>query len=414
MIGFCISHEPKIIIFLTFCSLCSVPSRHGHHISSRRCPPLVAVFRSSRVLYAAVIALSRPLHTVHRDRRALRSPVGAPCVCASPSARFVTASHHPDLPYPQSAMAPLSSAFTPSLPIPTQRLAVAHRRRLAVTPARRPFLPPLPALSRIRRIITVANDSSVTADLPHAAIPASPATTAATETQPPHVAPAIDANSSPDTDIVGALSAEGDELDESQVSIFTSLDDISEIIQTVEESDLADFRIEHNGITLEISREGGRGFDPEGNLNPLRQPVFADAAVQPPQVMDPDLPFEYADDPADGANVAVATETNEMDVAVDVVPDQPAPENMDPDTVYDSDFVVTSNRVGFFFCGAKNKPPLVNVGDTVSFNQPVCIIEQLGQQYVYLSEAAGKVVKVFVEDGDPVMFSTQIMIIRPD
>ncbi|CAN8072230.1 unnamed protein product [Agarophyton chilense] len=86
----------------------------------------------------------------------------------------------------------------------------------------------------------------------------------------------------------------------------------------------------------------------------------------------------------------------------------------DADTVYDSDFVVFSNRVGFFFLGAKNKPPLVNVGDRVDFNQAVCIIEQLGQQYVYRSEASGTVLKMFVEDGDAVEYGQQIMVIRPD
>ena len=79
-----------------------------------------------------------------------------------------------------------------------------------------------------------------------------------------------------------------------------------------------------------------------------------------------------------------------------------------------SDFVVTSNRVGYFYSGVKNKPPLVNVGDKIEFNKPVCVIEQLGQQYVYKSEVSGMVVNVFVEDGDPVQYDQKIMVIRPE
>lgn len=185
-------------------------------------------------------------------------------------------------------------------------------------------------------------------------------------------------------------------------STIQTLDDVEEIIALADEFNLFDFRIQDNGVAVEISRAGGRGFE-DGKL--IRQPVQAAAAVEGYEVAGESVVYEEAEGEGSDASEEVSMAEAE--------PEKPDAMN-DPDTVYDSDFVVTSNRVGFFYSGAKNKPPLVNVGDHVDFNQPVCIIEQLGQQYVYLSEASGTVLKIFVEDGDAVEYDQQVMVIRPD
>lgn len=203
-------------------------------------------------------------------------------------------------------------------------------------------------------------------------------------------------------DGVDVIVSDGVDISESAIQ---TLDDVEELIALVDEFNLADLRIEDQGVSVEISRPGGRGFEDGKLARPQVQAVPADGVpyeLPEQQVLyeEPELP-QAAPSSADG-------ETEQR-----VEPEKPDPMT-DPDTVYDSDFVVTSNRVGFFYSGAKNKPPLVNVGDHVDFNQPVCIIEQLGQQYVYLSEASGTVVKIFVEDGDAVEYDQQVMVIRPD
>lgn len=193
-------------------------------------------------------------------------------------------------------------------------------------------------------------------------------------------------------------------------SMHLSIDEISELIEVVDQADLADFRYEHEGFSIEITRTNGLGFDEDGNLNALPEP-------QRQQVADP----AYIEQSPIQSPAVVPSHDHDQAVIESAVSDE-TPDHLDdtsgtspsPDEILDSDFVVTSNRVGFFFSGAKNKPPLVNLGDVVAYNQPVCIIEQLGQQYVYLSEASGKVIKLFVEDGDAVEYGTQIMVIRPD
>lgn len=208
------------------------------------------------------------------------------------------------------------------------------------------------------------------------------------------------------------------ESENSEDSCIKSFDDIADLVNLVEECDFTDFRISHNGVTLEITREGGLGFDTDGCLKEIPSPPV-DVPVQ--------VPMSPQGMPAPVSQNAVSQNeldsyANEIAQSNGGVPTDEATSSVtnvdekkeDPDKIYDTDFVVTSNRVGFFFSGAKNKPPLVNVDDTVAFNQPVCIIEQLGQQYVYLSEAAGRVVKILVEDGDPVEYGSQVMVIRPD
>lgn len=175
-------------------------------------------------------------------------------------------------------------------------------------------------------------------------------------------------------------------------SSIQSPEDIEEIIALAREFDIRDLRIADHGVEIEITRPGGRGFE-DGKLAPA--PVVEVAAG------------EIAENVVEESVVEEMMEEEEGE-------DDKTVEEKDPDTVYESDFVVTSDRVGFFFSGAKGKPPLVNVGDKVAFNQPVCIIQQLGQQYVYRSEASGTVLKMFVEDGDAVEYDQKVMVIRPD
>eukprot|EP00173_Palmaria_palmata_P004474 Plantae.Rhodophyta-Palmaria_palmata.ctg6185.p1 GENE.Plantae.Rhodophyta-Palmaria_palmata.ctg6185~~Plantae.Rhodophyta-Palmaria_palmata.ctg6185.p1 ORF type:complete len:159 (-),score=33.65 Plantae.Rhodophyta-Palmaria_palmata.ctg6185:52-528(-) len=153
---------------------------------------------------------------------------------------------------------------------------------------------------------------------------------------------------------------------------------------------------------------GGRGFTSEGTLreDPVPQQV---TGMYPPGMM-PQMAAsqnEYEED-------EYGEVEEEESYADEVVPLEPVEEvKADEDGVFPTDFVVASNRVGFFFSGGKGKPPLANIGDHVAFNQPVCIIEQLGQQYVYLAEVSGTVVTMYVDDGDSVMFGSKVMAIRP-
>lgn len=281
-------------------------------------------------------------------------------------------------------MAPSTTAFAKSLSIPI----ASSRSLLAPLTLHRPRSTKLSVIPPRRVGITsVAKEKHLTAS--------ESSLTAAPSTHDTH--PVVTTNFDPDTDF-----PEG--------SCISSLDDVSELVDIAEEAGLADLRISHNGFTVEITLSGGLGFGADGCL---KDPPSTLADSQSGVSMD-----QFVDVTDDGLGTAVSSivESNGNTSSVEALSVESASsvEEKNPDEIYDSDFVVTSDRVGFFFSGAKNKPPLVNVGDTVTFNQPVCIIEQLGQQYVYLSEAAGKVVKILLEDADSVEYGTQIMVIRPE
>jgi biotin carboxyl carrier protein len=190
-------------------------------------------------------------------------------------------------------------------------------------------------------------------------------------------------------------------------SAITSMADVQMVIELAKEFSLADFRLQDGGVTVEISMPGGRGFK-DGKLADLPAPTVMQSAVAPaPASFAPATSYSETSEDEEYAQGGEDDDINDMSEY------EIEEEVADADGIFSTDFVVTSNRVGFFFSGGKGKPPLVNVGDRVAFNQPVCIIEQLGQQYVYLTEVSGTVVKIFAEDGDPIMYGSKVMVIRP-
>ncbi|MBS9766664.1 MAG: acetyl-CoA carboxylase biotin carboxyl carrier protein [Flavobacteriaceae bacterium] len=60
-----------------------------------------------------------------------------------------------------------------------------------------------------------------------------------------------------------------------------------------------------------------------------------------------------------------------------------------------------------------DKPPFVEVGDTVSENSVVCIIEAMKLFNEIEAEVSGKIVKVLVEDGTPVEFGQPLFLVEP-
>ena len=74
---------------------------------------------------------------------------------------------------------------------------------------------------------------------------------------------------------------------------------------------------------------------------------------------------------------------------------------------------ILSPMVGTFYCApAKGEKPFVEVGDVVSKGQVVCIIEAMKLMNEIEAEASGKVVKILVEDGQPVEYGQVLMIIE--
>ncbi|MGD0695049.1 MAG: acetyl-CoA carboxylase biotin carboxyl carrier protein [Terriglobia bacterium] len=108
------------------------------------------------------------------------------------------------------------------------------------------------------------------------------------------------------------------------------------------------------------------------------------------------------------------TPSNPPQPVVDTVP--PVTPAAEPTTTESKEdlFVVKSPIVGTFFASpAPNAPPFVNVGDEVHIGQVLCIVEAMKLMNEIESEVAGEIVRIYVENGQPVEYGQNLFAIRP-
>ncbi len=75
---------------------------------------------------------------------------------------------------------------------------------------------------------------------------------------------------------------------------------------------------------------------------------------------------------------------------------------------------VTSPMVGTFYrAPAPDADPYVEVGDMVEMGQTVCIVEAMKLMNEIESECRGRVVKILVENAQPVEFGQKLFLIEP-
>lgn len=76
--------------------------------------------------------------------------------------------------------------------------------------------------------------------------------------------------------------------------------------------------------------------------------------------------------------------------------------------------VITSPMVGTFYrAPAPDADPYVETGDTVEMGQTVCIIEAMKLMNEIESEVKGRIVKVLVENAQPVEFGQKLFLVEP-
>lgn len=123
-----------------------------------------------------------------------------------------------------------------------------------------------------------------------------------------------------------------------------------------------------------------------------------------------------------GAPVVVSAPANPVPVSlpVPVVPATPvapspepakaaSPEPPKKNTVY-----IRSPMVGTFYrAPAPEKPPYVQVGDIVQKGQVVCIIEAMKLFNEIQSEVSGKIVRILVENAQPVEYDQPLFEVEP-
>lgn len=148
-------------------------------------------------------------------------------------------------------------------------------------------------------------------------------------------------------------------------------EEISRLINFLEEKNLTEFELEVEGFRIKITR-----------------------AVRPPA--SPQAPsFPSPPETPSGENALVA----------------PPPQAQ---ASSDNLHYVTSPMVGTFYRAPDpNSPPFVDIGDEVKLNQTLCIIEAMKLMNEIESDVQGVITDIFVENGKPVEYGQKLFAIRP-
>jgi len=169
-----------------------------------------------------------------------------------------------------------------------------------------------------------------------------------------------------------------------------NLNDIQELLDLLAGKEITEFEMEQQGVKIRV-RRGNSHLVPPANANgyvisPVPTPV---SAVPPPAPVVP---------------VGSALPT-------------PSPAPGEPEPATDSTdglFIMKSPIVGTFYSApAPNAPPFVKVGDTVQVGQVICIIEAMKLMNELEAEVEGRIVRAYVENGQPVEYGQSLFAIEP-
>ena len=154
-----------------------------------------------------------------------------------------------------------------------------------------------------------------------------------------------------------------------------NVDAIKQILDLVREHELTEFELEQGGVKLRVKKQGAVPPAPAPaapQLAPIPAPALAPVAV-----------------PAAVAAAAVAAdELLELSV-------------------------VTSPIVGTFYRSPDpSSPSFVEVGQRVKKGQTLCIIEAMKLMNEIESEYEGEIVKVYVENGQPVQYGERLFAVK--
>jgi len=162
------------------------------------------------------------------------------------------------------------------------------------------------------------------------------------------------------------------------------LKDIQELIDLLVWREITEFEMEQNGVRIRIKRGGANAgnpgpletyFSPSPPLTPAASPLPLNASSPPSSVASP---AETAVESTEGL------------------------------------YIQKSPIVGTFYASpATNAPPFVNLGEVVQLGQVLCIIEAMKLMNELEAEVAGEIVRVYVENGQPVEYGQSLFAIKP-
>jgi acetyl-CoA carboxylase biotin carboxyl carrier protein len=151
---------------------------------------------------------------------------------------------------------------------------------------------------------------------------------------------------------------------------------LQDVIEILEQRDIAEFELEEDGVRLKIKRALALPAE-QVVVAPSRAQSVAPALAAP--AVKESAPAEAAKAEDEGA------------------------------------VVVASPIVGTFYRAPDpNSPPFVNVGDHVRIGQVLCIIEAMKLMNEIEAETSGTIMKIHQQNGQPVQYGAPLFSVRPD
>ena len=159
-----------------------------------------------------------------------------------------------------------------------------------------------------------------------------------------------------------------------------NLKELKELIEFLEEKNIAEFELERGDVKVRIRRAGEHPV-----AHAQGEPRFY--AVAPAQAAGPEI----------GAAPVVAAPA---------APVQPVAE--------EGLQMVKSPIVGTFYeAPSPGAPPFVKAGDQVEVGQVLCIVEAMKLLNEIESDVAGEIVKKLASNGQPIEYGQDLFVIRP-
>lgn len=161
-----------------------------------------------------------------------------------------------------------------------------------------------------------------------------------------------------------------------------TIKEVKDLIQLLNESDLAEFQFKNKDVELKI--RSNKFYEGKG-----QQIISAPQVSYAPQMAAP------APAPAQSAPTPAA---------------QPASEAPEASNLIE----IKSPMVGTFYrSSGPDKSAFASVGDSIQNGSVVCIIEAMKLFNEIESEVSGKIVKVLVEDATPVEYDQVLFLVEP-
>jgi len=158
-----------------------------------------------------------------------------------------------------------------------------------------------------------------------------------------------------------------------------NLKELKELIEFLEEKNIAEFELERGDVKVRIKRAGDQTI-----VHTHSDPRFFSVPAAPPPM----------------------PELGTVPVVAAAAPAAPAPQ--------EELHAVKSPIVGTFYeAPSPGAPPFVKVGDTVEVGQVVCIVEAMKLLNEIESDVAGEIVKKLASNGQPIEYGQELFSIRP-